>query len=203
MSTLEWRILRGRSVGPTFNADFLKSLFAHLAELLFALFAVADFDGDSLFGAGGGSNFVLGDFCFVSEIGGLFDFDLLLLLVAFDVVFVKLLRDDTDEAFDDTELSRDFDWLFSPFSGDSRDVDFVGETLLPLLLLLLNRPYDNFDSRYGDHGVGARAELKRQYFDVSSIRSDCTSLSTQLAILRGRIIVFSIVLATSTRRQRA
>lgn len=154
------------------------------------------FDGDSLFGAGGGRHFVLGDFCFVNAIGGLFDFDLLL-FVGLDAVFEALMRDDADDDFDVTELSRDFDELFSPFSGDSREGVFDGETLL-----LLYRPYPSFDSRYGDQGAGALAELKRQYFDVSSKRSDCTSLSSHWAFLRGRIMVFSIVLATSMRRLR-
>lgn len=124
-------------MGPTFSADLRKSLLAHLVLLPALPFVVDDadaFDGDSLFGAGGGNDFVLGDFCFVNAAGGLFDFDLLLFVVL-DVVFVTLLRDgDADEDdFEVTELSRDFDWLFSPFSGDSRDGVFDGETLLPLL----------------------------------------------------------------------
>lgn len=126
-------------MGPTFSADLRKSLFAHFVLLLLLLppFAVDEagvFEGDSLFGAGGGKDFVLGDFCFDNAAGGLFDFDLLL-FVALDAVFVTLLRDEADDDFDVTELSRDFDGLFSPFSGDSlsRDDVFDGEALLPLL----------------------------------------------------------------------
>lgn len=122
-------------MGPTFSADLRKSLFAHLA-LLPLPFAVDDadvFDGDSLFGAGGGRDFVLGDFCLVNAIGGVFDFDLLLLVVV-DALFGTLLRGGADDDFDVTELSRDFDGLFSlPFSGDSRDGVFDGDALLPLL----------------------------------------------------------------------
>lgn len=126
-------------MGPTFSADLRKSLFAHLV-LQVLPFDVDDadvFDGDSLFGAGGGRDLVLGDFCFVNAIDGLCDFDLLV-LVGVDAVFkATLLRDDADDDFDVTELSRDFDGLFSPFSGDSRKGVFDGETLL---LLLLYRP---------------------------------------------------------------
>lgn len=50
--------------------------------------------------------------------------------------------------------------------------------------------------------MGALVELKRQYFDVSSMRSDCTSLSSHWAVLSGRIMVFSTVFATSMRRVR-
>lgn len=44
--------------------------------------------------------------------------------------------------------------------------------------------------------------LKRQYFDVSSMRSDCTSLSSLMGFCFGRIVVFSIVFAISARRNR-
>lgn len=37
---------------------------------------------------------------------------------------------------------------------------------------------------------------------MSSIRSDCTSLSSHIGLRFGRFIVFSIVFAISTRRQR-
>lgn len=122
-------------MGPTFSADFRKSLFAHLVlePLPFDVDEAGVFDGDSLFGAGGGRAFVLGDFCFVNAAGGLFDFDLLLFVVL-DVVFVTLLRDDdVDDVFDVTELSRDFEELFSLFSGDSLEGVLDGEALLPLL----------------------------------------------------------------------
>lgn len=152
---LEWRVFRGRSVGPTFSADFRKSLFGHLAFECKAATPVDDelgdraalgewtvFDGDSLFGAGGGRDLLLVDFCLI-KLGifadaGLFDLDLLLVLV---VALLELPLDvDEAEAFDDTELSLDFEMLFSGlFSGDSEllfsSLDLAGDELLLLPLL--------------------------------------------------------------------
>lgn len=57
-------------------------------------------------------------------------------------------------------------------------------------------------SMYDDgHGDVARP-LNRLYFDVSSIRSDCTSLSSAFGFRFGRFMVFSMVFAISARRQR-
>lgn len=55
---------------------------------------------------------------------------------------------------------------------------------------------------YDGHGVDDRLLLKRQYFDVSSMRSDCTSLSSLVGLHFGRFIVFSMVFAISALRQR-
>lgn len=52
------------------------------------------------------------------------------------------------------------------------------------------------------HGDVDREPLNRLYFDVSSIRSDCISLSSLFGFRFGRFIVFSMVFANSARRQR-
>lgn len=58
-------------------------------------------------------------------------------------------------------------------------------------------------SIYDDgHGEVARVPLNRLYFDVSSIRSDCISLSSVFGLRFGRFMVFSMVFAISARRQR-
>lgn len=55
---------------------------------------------------------------------------------------------------------------------------------------------------YDGHGVDARELLKRQYFDVSSMRSDCTSLSSLFGFCFGLMTVFSMVFAISFLRHR-
>lgn len=80
----EVRAFRGRSVGPTFRADFRKSLFAHFEP---AAFVCGDTDddgvgvldaaditlaGDSNFGGCGGNALFAQSFCFVGEVDELF-----------------------------------------------------------------------------------------------------------------------------------
>lgn len=102
LPALDARVLRGRSVGPTFNADFRKSLFAHFEP--FDEFDADEFDdgivfvGDS-FGTGGGRALAPFAFCF----GGLCCFG----PSAADGLFVF---DFSDRPLDTAELERDGDF---------------------------------------------------------------------------------------------
>lgn len=111
LPTLDERVLRGRSLGPTFNADLRKSLFAHLEPFEELPLDVVDADegmvfvGDS-FGTGGGNDrdpfglCLAGLGCFEPFADGLLVFD-------FSERPIELDRE-LDVDFD-TELSRDFD----------------------------------------------------------------------------------------------
>lgn len=148
MLALDVRAFRGRSVGPTFNADLRKSLFAH-----FALGDVVDdvdddneitFVGDSNFGGCGGNALLVYTFCFDGDAvvlfgdgtGGLFDLDFSL----FNAFLIELLRD-IDGDFD-TELSLDdFVELFSGDLSIALSILFSGELSLESFSFLLDVLY--------------------------------------------------------------
>lgn len=189
--------LRGRSVGPMLRTDFRKSLFVHLG---LSPFGTIIFAGESPFGAGGGSDLVLsGDFCFnelllvfVDE--ELFPFESLLVFSDFVADFVKpvFVTDDFDEAVDDDDdelLELSLDFIFLTDSIESlltRLLDFVvvavfvvdfvvapdcDDVLVGVLVVIVADVVTYLLSKNDVHEA-MRDDLNREYFDVSSNRSD-------------------------------
>lgn len=156
LPTLDERVLRGRSLGPTFNADLRKSLFAHFEPFdeLVPFDDAVDVDvgmvfvGDSL-GTGGGNErdpfglCLTGLGCFVPFVDGLLVFDFSERPTEFDR--------ELDVDFD-IELSRDFDDAFSLLIASDRlwlslccDVLLCDDDVLLLLLCFIReKPFDAY-----------------------------------------------------------